>query len=207
VRIALSHKGIDYEYVPVNIAPHGNEQLTDVFQAVNPMHQVPVLELDESAAPPRRIAQSMAILEYIEERFPEPALLPPDPVDRARVRQLAEMVNSGIQPLQNLYVQRFVKHTLGGDGPSFAKHFVTRGLAALERAAGETAGRFLFGDAVSLADVYLVPQMYAARRVAVDLAAFPSLLRIEARCESLPSFAAAHPDKQPDARPDPPKSG
>jgi maleylpyruvate isomerase len=204
VRIALSYKGISYEYVPVNIAPRGDEQLTADFAAVNPMHQVPVLEMEEGGAV-RRIAQSMAILEYLEERFPAPALLPSGATARARVRQLAEMVNSGIQPLQNLYVQRFIKHTYGGDGPAFARHFVTRGLAALEQMAGETAGRFLFGDAPSFADVYLVPQLYAARRVDIDLAPMPRLLAVETQCQSLPAFAAAHPDKQPDVRPDPPK--
>jgi maleylpyruvate isomerase len=205
VRIALAWKGVEYEYVPVDIAPRGNEQSTEAFDAVNPMHQVPVLEVD-GAGEPRRIAQSMAILEYLEERFPQPPLLPVDLDERARVRQVAEIVNSGIQPLQNLSVQRYVKRVLAGDGPSFSRHFVGLGLAALERMAAETAGLYLVGDAVSFADVYLVPQLHAARRLDIDVAGFAVLLRIEGQCAALPSFAAARPEKQPDARSDPPKS-
>ncbi|HEY3593171.1 MAG TPA: maleylacetoacetate isomerase, partial [Polyangiaceae bacterium] len=140
--------------------------------------------------------------EYLEERFPSPPLLPADPLARARVREIAEIVNSGIQPLQNLAVQRHVKHALGGDGPAFARHFVGRGLVALERMVAAIAGRFSVGDAVSLADVYLVPQLHAARRLEIDVAPFPTLLRVEGACENLPAFAAAHADKQPDAQPD-----
>ena len=140
----------------------------------------------------------MAILAYLEERFPTPPLLPPDPWLRARARQLAEMVNSGIQPLQNLDVVQHLK-AQGIDGIEFARHFNVRRLAALETASQETEGAFLVGDSPSIADVFLIPQLYAARRWSVDLAPYPTLLRVEAACASLPAFAAAHPDAQADA--------
>jgi len=200
VRIALSWKGIGYEYVPVNLAPGKDEQSEDWFLAINPMRQVPVLEIDPGAAKaPRRITQSLAILEYLEETFPEPPLLPSDPWQRARVRQLCEVVNAGIQPLQNVGVQRYLKKVLGADEMAFTRHFVECGLLALERMAAETGGIFLVGDAVSLADVYLVPQLHAARRWRLDLGPLPTLLRVETACEALAAFQKAHPERQPDA--------
>jgi maleylpyruvate isomerase len=205
VRIGLALKGIDYEYVPVNIHPRAAEQTAERFVEVNPLRQVPVLEIDDAPGV-RRISQSMAILEYLEERFPTPALLPGDFLQRALVRQLAEMINSGIQPLQNLAVQRHVTEVLQKDGAAFSRHFVSIGLASLDRAAAETAGTFLVGDAVSLADVYLVPQLYAARRLDIDVAPFATLLRVEAACAALEAFEKARPEHQPDAAPplDPP---
>jgi maleylpyruvate isomerase len=204
VRIALHLKGIAYERHPVNLiapGPGGGEQHAASYTALNPLGQVPLLELDATeagASPIRSIAQSMAILEFLDERFPAPPLLPAEPLLRARARQLAEMVNAGIQPLQNLSTTEFVKHELSGDAGAWCRHFVPRGLAALEATAAPTAGTFLLGDAVTLADVYLVPQLYAARRFNVDLGAYPTLLRAEAACAALPAFVAAHPDQQPE---------
>ena len=203
VRIGLHLKGVAYERHAVNlIAPAGGEQHAPAFTALNPLAQVPLLELDASEAgdaPIRHIAQSMAILAFLDERFPQPPLLPADPVLRARARQLAEMVNAGIQPLQNLSTAEYVKHELSGDAGAWCRYFVPRGLAALEAIAGQTAGTFLIGDAVTLPDLYLVPQLYAARRFNVDLSVFPTLLRVEAACAALPPFIAAHPDQQPRA--------
>ncbi len=204
VRIALHWKGIAYDRQPVNlIAPGaaGGEQHQPAYSALNPLGQVPLLELDAAeagASPIRHIAQSMAILEFLEERFPAPPLLPADPLLRARARQLAEMVNAGIQPLQNLSTTEYVKHELGGDAAAWINHFMGRGLAALETSAAATAKAFLVGDAVSVADVYLVPQLYAARRFNVPLEGFPTLLRAEASCAPLAAFVAAHPDQQPE---------
>jgi maleylpyruvate isomerase len=195
VRIALHWKGIAFERRVVNLIKDGGEQHGDEFRALNPLGQVPVLIPDEGARP---IAQSMAILAYLEERFPTPPLLPADPWLRARARQLAEMVNAGIQPLQNLDVVQHLK-ARGIDGIEFARHFNVRRLAALEAASQETEGTFLVGDSPSIADVYLIPQLYAARRWSVDLAPYPTLLRVEAACASLPAFAAAHADAQADA--------
>jgi maleylpyruvate isomerase len=196
VRIALHWKGVPFERRVVNLIKDGGEQHAAEFQALNPLRQVPVLVTDDG----RTIAQSMAIIGYIEERFPAPPLLPADAWLRARARQLGEIVNSGTQPLQNLTVlDRVQAH--GGDRNEWARHFIARGLAALEAAAHETAGAFLVGDAVSIADAYLVPQLYNARRFNVDLAPFPTLARIESACAALPAFEAAHPDAQSDAVP------
>ena len=210
VRIALGWKGILYQRRSVNLiapGPAGGEQHEVPFTALNPLAQVPVLELDgaeclDGGRPGlRHIAQSMAILEFLEERFPSPPLLPADPWRRARARQLAEMVNAGIQPLQNMATVHHVKSALGGDPQAWMRHFIMRGLAALETVAAETATTFLVGDAVSFADVYLVPQLYAARRFSVDVGDFPTLLRAEAACAALPAFVAAHADHHPDRPP------
>ena len=196
VRIALHFKGIPFERRVVNLIKDGGEQHAADFHAMNPSRQVPVLVTDDG----RAIAQSMAIIAYLEERHPAPPLLPADAWLRARARQLAEMVNSGTQPLQNLTVLDHVQAG-GMDRNEWARHFMARGLAALEAAAHETAGTFLVGDAVSLADAYLIPQLYNARRFNVDLAPLPTLVRIESACAALPAFAAAHPDAQSDAVP------
>lgn len=198
VRIALHFKGIAFERRVVNLSPNAGEQHTPEFRALNPSGQVPVLIPEEGARP---IAQSMAILAYLEERFPAPPLLPPldDPWRRARARQLAEIVNSGIQPFQNLAVLTRLKE-LGVDATAWARECNARGLAALETASQETEGTFLVGDAPSIADIYLIPQLYSARRWSVDLAPYPTLLRVEATCASLPAFAAAHADVQTDAQ-------
>jgi len=196
VRTALHFKGIPFERRVVNLSPNAGEQHTPEFRALNPSGQVPVLIPDEGARP---IAQSMAILAYLEERFPEPPLLPADPWRRARARQLAEIVNSGIQPYQNLAGLTRLKE-LGVDANAWARECNARGLAALEAASQETEGTFLVGDAPSIADLFLIPQLYSARRWSVDLAPYPTLLRVEATCASLPAFAAAHADAQTDAQ-------
>jgi len=196
VRIALHYKGQAFEYVPVQIVER--QQNDAAYAAKNPMQQVPTLELDDEGKT-IHLAQSLAILEYLEERFPSPALLPSGRADRARVRQLAECVNAGIQPFQNLPVLGYIKETLGGDSTSFARKWNTRGLEAIEEIAKASAGRFLVGDAPTFADLCLIPQLYSARRFGVETASFPTLLRIEASCNELPAFTAAHPDRQPDA--------
>jgi maleylpyruvate isomerase len=196
VRIALHWKGIAFERRIVNLIKDGGEQNDPAFRALNPLGQVPVLIPDGSARP---LTQSMAIISYLEERFPTPPLLPADPFLRARARQLAEMVNAGIQPFQNAGTQAQVK-ALGGDPIAWAREFNVRGLAALEAASQETEGRFLVGDAPTIADVYLIPQLHSARRWSVELAPYPTLLRVEATCASLPAFAAAHADAQSDAQ-------
>jgi maleylpyruvate isomerase len=196
VRIALQFKSIDCEIVPVHLLRDGGQQHRPEFGARNPMSQVPVLE-EEGPAGIFRLTQSMAILEYLEERHPEPPLLPRDPAARARARQLAEIVNSGIQPLQNLKLQQELRGR-GLDPAVLMKQFNVAGLNALEQLACTSAGRYLVGDEVTLADLMLIPQLYAARRLGVDVEAFPTLRRVELACEPLPAFKAAHPDAQPD---------
>jgi maleylpyruvate isomerase len=198
VRIALVYKRIDYQYDPVHLVRDGGEQHAPRFQAINPMGEVPVLEVERGGAV-RRLSQSLAIIDYLERTVPEPSLCPADAFLAARTRQLAEMVNAGIQPLQNSGVLARVRDQLRGDEAAWARHYIGRGLAALELVSQETAARYLVGDAPTLADVCLVPQLYNARRFAVELAPFPTLLRAEAACLQLPAFADSHPDRQPDA--------
>lgn len=195
-RIALNLKGLSYEYVPVNLAE--GVQHREAYRAVSPAGTVPTLEFVEGGRT-IRLQQSMAIMEYLEELHPAPALLPRDPVMRARTRMLAELINSGIQPLQNLKVIQYVEKTLEGDKKAFAAHFIREGLEALEKMAQETAGAFLVGEQPTVADICLIPQLYGARRFGVDLAPFPVLLRAEESCNANAAFAAAHADKQPDA--------
>ena len=190
VRIGLAWKRLPYELVPVNLL--AGEQHAASYGEVNPLGMVPVLEVAEGGRT-ARLAQSLAILEWLEERFPEPALLPRDPLARARARQLAEIVNSSIQPLHNQLVLQRIE--AGGlDRREWGSFWVTRGLAALEREAAASAGRFLVGDEASVADVCLVPQLYAARRFGVDPARYPTLARVEATCADLPAFREAHAD-------------
>lgn len=200
VRLALQLKGLAYEYAAVHLVKDGGEQHGEAYRAINPLRTVPTLELTEGGQV-RRLSQSLAILEYLEERHPSPALLPADPYLRARARMLAETVNSGIQPLQNLAVLQRIKGEYKGDDKAWCAYWIERGLAAFQTAAQETAGTYCVGNAVSFADICLVPQLYGARRFGVDLKPFELLTRIEAACASLPAFQAAHPDKQPDATP------
>lgn len=198
VRIGLGLKGLAYDYAAVDLL--AGAQFGEAHRARSPLSQVPVLEVREEGRT-RWLYQSMAILEWLDERHPDPPLLPPDVDGRARVRALAELVNSGIQPLQNAVVLRTLKEKVPGFEKEFARTFNARGLEALERAVQDGAGRFCHGDAPGLADCYLVPQLYSARRFGVDLAPFPTLLRIEAACAALAPFQAAHADRQPDAPP------
>jgi maleylpyruvate isomerase len=199
VRIALGLKQLAFEYAAVHLIRDGGGQHQPAFGDLNPLRQVPVLEVEEDG---RRIAlvQSMAIVEYLDERFPSPPLLPSDLAARAHVRAMAELVNSGIQPLQNTDTFRELK-LHGIDTEAWARTFIAKGLAALERLATPLAGAFLYGDAVGLADVYLVPQLYNARRWGVSLADFPTLVRAEQNALALPAFRNAAPDAQPDAEP------
>ena len=189
VRIGLNLKGLAYEVVPVALLP--GEQRGPAHTRRKPMRQVPVLEVDG-----RFLSQSMAILDYLDRREPEPPLFPSDPWLRARALQMAEVVNSGIQPLQNLPVREEVRAL--GDDLAWCRRFVARGLLALEAMAAP-GDSFLVGDAPTVADVCLVPQLAGARRFGVDLSCFPTLLAVESRCAVLPEFRAARPDAQPDA--------
>ena len=196
VRIALGLKALPYEVVGVNLLE--GRQRSDAMVAVNPSGQVPVLEV-EGEGGPVGLAQSVAILEYLEETHPEPPLLPEDPIARARARQLTEVVNSGIQPLQNLAVMKALAAE-GVDAKAWSRRVILEGLRAYEALAEPLAGRFSVGDAPSFADCALVPQLYNARRFEIDVAArLPLLARIDAACAELEPFQAAHPDRQPDA--------
>src|SRR5262249_14885310 len=159
---------------------------------------VPLLEWEEGGKV-HRLSQSMAIVAYLDEKYPDPPLLPRDPLLRAQAWMLAEIPNSGIQPLQNLMVMQKGKNDLGGDENAWAKHWNERGLEALEAWARPLAGKFLVGDSVSVADICLAPQLFSARRFKVDLAPFPTLTRVEKAYEAMEAFAKARPERQPDA--------
>lgn len=199
VRIALGLKGVAYEYVPVHLVRDGGEQRSKDYAAKNPMQQVPTLEWEEGGVT-RRLTQSLAICEYLDATVPRARLVPTDPYAAARTREMAEIINAGTQPLQNLSVMQKLKD-LGPavDVDAWCRHWIGRGLAALESKVAGGSSAFAVGDAPSLVDVCVVPQLYNARRFALEMAPYPTLLRIEQACEALPAFALAHPDRQPDA--------
>jgi maleylpyruvate isomerase len=193
VRIALAYKNVAYEYAAVNLLEGANRG--EGYRAMNPIAQVPTLVLDDG----RQLSQSLAILEYLEETVPTPSLLPSDPYLRGKARQLAELVNSGIQPFQNLpLIARYNEQKL--DAKALVAGDIKRGLDALATSAELHAGKFLVGDAPSFADVCLAPQLNAARRFGLDVASWPLLARVEEACNALPAFQAAHADRQPDAQ-------
>ncbi len=198
VRIALGLKGLTADYVAVHLLKDGGQQRAAAHRLLNPLGQVPALVITEDDGATRVLTQSLPIIEYLEDRWPEPAVLPRDPYLRARCRALAEVVNAGIQPLQNLSTTRRLVE-LGVDDKAWIRTFMHDGLVALEAMTAPLAGRYSVGDAPTLADCCLVPQLYSAHRFGVPLDPFPTLTRVAAACEALPAFAAAHPDRQPDA--------
>lgn len=200
VRIGLAFKGIDYEYHPVHLLKDGGQQHSDSYRKLNPLRAVPTLEIDGLV-----LGESLAILEYLEETRPTPPLLPANPAARAQARQLAEVVNAGIQPVQNLRVLQHLEQDWGADQAAkakWARHYIGRGLEALEALVVHSAGQCSVGDSVSIADLCLVPQLYNARRFAVEMERFPRLLEIEAHLKQLPAFQAAEPNRQPDCPPE-----
>lgn len=199
VRIALNLKGLPYEYVPVHLNRDGGEQFRPDFKALNPQGLVPVLSEDGI-----NLGQSLAILEYLEEKYPDPALLPKALADRARVRQLALAIACEIHPLANLRVLKFITGGLSLNEDAkmhWIKHWTELGLSALEQdlSRSGTHGRFCFGDTPTMADCCLVPQLFNAQRFGIDLAPYPTLVKINEECLKLPQFESAHPSRQPDA--------
>jgi maleylpyruvate isomerase len=201
VRIALNVKGLAYEYEAVNLSPEVRGQTSADYALVNPLQQVPTLEWEDKGAT-LRLTQSVAIVEYLEELQPQAALLPRNTLLRARVREAVEIVNSGIQPLQNTWTIGEVRQLAGEAAvvPWMTKAML-RGLRALEAHAEKYAGRCLIDDAVTLADVYLAPQLYNARRFGIDVAQFPRLAAVEQHVSGLEAFSKARPELQPDAAP------
>jgi maleylacetoacetate isomerase len=190
VRIALNLKGVDYDRHAVNLVE--GEQKAAEYQALNPQGFVPMLEIDDL-----RLTQSLSIMAYLDQKFPDPPLMPRDPADGAHVRAMALTVACDIHPLNNLRVLKYLS-TLGIEQEQrdeWYRHWVTEGLEALEKMAAPRAGAFLFGDTVSLADVCLVPQLYNARRFSVPITPYPTLRRADESASALPAFAAAHPDR------------
>jgi maleylpyruvate isomerase len=199
VRIALNLKGIEYETVPVSLAPGDAEHRRQAYRALNPQMLVPFFDDGEVA-----IGQSMAILEHLEETYSDLPLLPADKLARAQVRSFCLAICCDIHPLNNLRVMEYLKGPLQINDEQFGAwyaHWIHEGYRSAETFAREnsTKGRFVFGDSPTLADVCLIPQTYNARRFNVPLDEFPSLLSIDATCNELPAFQAALPEAQPDA--------
>ena len=184
VRIALALKGLDFELRLVDL--YAGEHLTPAYRRdVNPLGQVPTLVDDRI-----RLSQSIAICEYLDEVHPEPPLLPADPVERARCRQLVEMVNAGIQPLQNTGVLRRIERELDRDTAGWPQFWIRKGFTAMEVVLRDTAGTCCVGDRITLADVVLVPQVNGAVNYGVDLAPYPTLAGIADRLRAIDAFAA-----------------
>jgi maleylacetoacetate isomerase len=191
VRIALNLKGIDFDRSPVSLLD--GAQQAAAYAAVNPQRLVPTLEIDG-----HRLTQSLAIVDYLDATRPEPPFLPRDPAEAAHVRALALAIACDIHPLNNLRVLKYLKDEAGQPQDardSWYRHWVAEGFAALEAMAAPAAGRFLFGDSPTLADICLVPQMFNARRLETPLDAYPTLIRTDAEANRLEAFAAAHPDR------------
>ncbi|HEX6072481.1 MAG TPA: maleylacetoacetate isomerase [Sphingomicrobium sp.] len=192
VRIGLNLKGVDYESRPVNLP--ASEQKSAEYRALNPQGLVPLLEIDG-----RRLTQSLAILGYLDQRFPNQPFLPTAAADRAHVVGMAMVVACDIHPINNLRVLKYLKHELGQEQEAidaWYKHWISEGLPALEALAAPGAGKFLYGDAPTGADICLIPQLYNARRYNVPLDDYPTLLRAEENANKLEAFAAAHPERQ-----------
>lgn len=199
LRIALHLKGLRPDYVPVDLLH--DQQASPQYRALNPQGLVPALEVDGQV-----LTQSPAIIEWLDERYPEPPLLPRDALARARVRALAAVVGCDMHPLNNRRVVNYLRREFGCDDAAvdaWCDTWMTAGFDALDAllAADPARGRFCFGAAPTVADVYLVPQLTTARRFHVDLGRWPRLLDIEAACLELPAFAEAAPARQPDAPP------
>lgn len=194
-RIALELKGLAYEQRGVDLRQ--GAQRSQAYLALNPQGLVPALEVDGAV-----LTQSPAILEWLEETHPAPPLLPGDAVDRATVRAMAALVGCDIHPLNNLRVGKALRETFGADQAAvdaWAARWILPGFSALEAHVARHGEGWCFGAAPTLADCYLIPQIYSARRFNVDLDAFPRLLAIESAAAAHPAFVAAHPDNQPDA--------
>lgn len=200
VRIALALKGIAYELRPVHLLREGGEQRRADYLALNPQGRVPLLVDGEV-----RLNQSLAILEYLEARYPAPPLLPAEPVARARMLAFCLTIAADIQPLQNLACLDELSRRFGADAEArsaWMRHWIERGLSALEAEYGVGLGEnSVFSSGLSWADVCLVPQLYAARRVGADPQRFPRLAALGERLETHPAFIAAQPERQPDAVP------
>ena len=196
VRIALALKNLPYEYVTVHLLKNGGEQHSPAYRRLNPQGRVPSLELDDGTV----LLQSPAILEFLEETAREPSLLPNDDFSRAKVRAVAAIIGCDIHPLNNTSVLGYLKNELGQDQDAvnhWYGHWIQEGFAAVE--ALIDGPKFCFGGQPGMADLYLIPQVYNARRFNVPLDAFPKITSVDAHCAELDAFKTSHPDNQPDA--------
>ena len=200
VRIALNLKGLPYELTPVHLLRGGGEQFSADYRKLNPDALVPSLQLADGDV----LTQSLAIIEYLEEAYPLPALLPTDPIDRAWVRSIALSIACDIHPIDNLRVLRYLQNEMGVSEEAknrWYRHWVEQGLASVERvlAHDTRVGQFCFGDAPGFADCLLIPQVANGQRMNCNLSAMPTILRINEACMKLAAFVDASPVHQPDA--------
>jgi maleylacetoacetate isomerase len=192
IRIALNLKGIDYESRQIDLRE--DEQKSSEYRALNPQGLVPTLDIDG-----QRLTQSVAIINYLDLKYPNQPLLPASAAERAHVVAMAMAIACDIHPLNNLRVLKYLKNVLGHEQEEIDRwyvHWISEGLPALEAMAAPRAGKFLFGDAPTGADILLVPQLYNARRFNVSLTSYPTLLRADENANRIEAFAAAHPDRQ-----------
>ncbi|MBV2208667.1 MAG: maleylacetoacetate isomerase [Thermomonas sp.] len=199
VRIGLNLKGLEYNIVPVHLVQGGGQQHAESYRQMNPQELVPTLSHGQ-----RQLTQSLAILEYLDEVWPEPSLLPATARERQRARELALLVACDVHPLNNLRVLQYFDREWNVPQPErdgWVRHWIETGFAALEAMLDghPSTGEFCEGNAPTLADCCLVPQVYNARRYGVEMGAYPTIARIEAHCLTLPAFDAARPEHQPDA--------
>ncbi|HEV3372947.1 MAG TPA: maleylacetoacetate isomerase [Xanthobacteraceae bacterium] len=196
VRIAFNLKGLGYDTAAIHLQKDGGQHRKPAYRAINPQMRLPTLKLDSGEL----LTQSLAIIEYLDEVHPQPPLLPSDPVERAQVRALAQLVACDIHPLNNLAPLRYLKNELGQDQSkidAWYHHWVREGFDALEAMAA--AGPYAHGTDVTLADICLVPQVANARRLKVPLDPYPKIVAIDAACAELSAFEEARPERQPDA--------
>lgn len=192
-RIALNFKGLDYETAGVHLGKGAH--LQDDYRQRNPQARVPALELEDGTL----ISQSSAMIEYLEERYPEPPLLPKDPVQRAKIRAVAALIACDIHPPNNLAVLNYLRKEFAQNDAAvdtWYAHWVSEGFRAVEALIAPSP--YAFGALVSLADIYIVPQVFNARRFKVPLDSFPKICSVSEACEKLDAFAKAHPSCQPD---------
>ncbi|AZC16416.1 MULTISPECIES: maleylacetoacetate isomerase [Pseudomonas] len=195
VRIALGLKGLDYQAIPVNLlVPKGGANRLPEYLEINPQGRVPALRTDQGDL----LIQSLAIIEYLEERYPQVPLLPEDLVGRARARAVASIIGCDVHPLHNSSTQNLLREWGHEEAQLLVwiDHWISQGLAALEQLIGDAG--FCFGEQPGLADVFLIPQLYAAERFKVSLEAYPRIRRVAALAAEHPAFQAAHPANQPD---------
>lgn len=199
VRIALHMKGLEFEYKPIHLLKNGGEQYSPEYQKINPAREVPAL-IHEGQI----ITQSVAIIEYLDETFPNPALYPKEPGARARIRQYCEIINC-THPLQNLKVQQYLEKEFGAKDADKAKwltNWMSQSFSALEELLHHTAGTYCWGDQVTAVDLFLIPQIFAGERFAVPMENFKTINRINENCLKLEAFKKAHPLCQIDTPPE-----
>lgn len=195
-RIALNYKGLTYQQQAVHLLEGGGQQHKPEYRALNPAGEVPTLIHNGKS-----LSQSFAIIEYLDELYPQPPLFPQSAFERAKVRQICEHINCGIHPIANLKVQQYLTQKLGASEEQknqWLQYWIKEGLTALEKLLEQNAGDFAFGDTVTAADLFVVPQVFSAKRFGVNSEEFPNLHRVSSNAVKIDAFVRAHPHVQPD---------